>query len=84
MDDARVKAVFVNIFGGIVRCDLIAEGLLQAAARLHRPLPIVVRLVGTRQDEGLALLAQSGLPIDVTADLAQAAGLAVRRAQEAA
>ncbi len=83
MNDARVKAVFVNIFGGIVRCDLIAEGLLQAAARLSRPLPVVVRLVGTRQDEGLALLAQSGLAIDVTADLAQAAELAVRRAREA-
>ncbi len=84
MADARVRAVFVNIFGGIVRCDLIAEGLLQAVAQLRQPLPIVVRLVGTRQEEGLALLAQSGLAIDVTADLAQAAELAVRRAREAA
>ena len=80
MSDERVKAVFVNIFGGIVRCDLIAEGLLMAAQRFTRGLPIVVRLVGTRAAEGQALLAASGLAVEAVADLKEAAERAVRRA----
>ena len=79
--DPRVKVVLVNIFGGIVRCDLIAEGLLLAASRFGRPLPIVVRLVGTREAEGRRALADGGLLGDVTQSLEQAATLAVRRAQ---
>ncbi|AWP24967.1 ADP-forming succinate--CoA ligase subunit beta [Acidiferrobacter sp. SPIII_3] len=79
--DARVKVVLVNIFGGIVRCDLIAEGLLLAASGFGRPLPIVVRLVGTREAEGRQALADGGLLGDVTQSLEQAATLAVRRAQ---
>ncbi len=79
--DQRVKVVLVNIFGGIVRCDLIAEGLLLAAADFGRPLPIVVRLVGTREAEGRQALADGGLLGDVTQSLEQAATLAVRRAQ---
>ncbi len=81
--DSRVKVVLVNIFGGIVRCDLIAEGLLLAASGLGRALPIVVRLVGTREEEGRRALAEGGLLGDVTQDLEEAAQLAVRRAQEA-
>lgn len=81
--DRRVRAVFVNIFGGIVRCDLIAEGLITAARGFDRPLPIVVRLVGTRYKEGRALLAASNLAVDVTEDLADAARQVVRRAREA-
>ncbi len=81
--DPRVKVVLVNIFGGIVRCDLIAEGLLLAASSLGRPLPIVVRLVGTREEEGRRALAEGGLLGDVTQDLEEAAQLAVRRAQAA-
>ena len=81
--DARVKVVLVNIFGGIVRCDLIAEGVLLAAADLGRALPIVVRLVGTREKEGRRLLAEGGLLGDVTQDLEEAAQLAVCRAQAA-
>ena len=79
--DARVKVVLVNIFGGIVRCDLIAEGLLLAASGFGRPLPIVVRLVGTRETEGRQALADGGLLGDVTQSLEQAAALAVQRAQ---
>ncbi len=79
--DPRVKVVLVNIFGGIVRCDLIAEGLLLAASGFGRPLPIVVRLVGTREAEGRRALADGGLLGDVTQSLEQAATLAVRRAQ---
>ncbi len=81
--DPRVKVVLVNIFGGIVRCDLIAEGLLLAASSLGRALPIVVRLVGTREEEGRRALAEGGLLGDVTQDLEEAAQLAVRRAQAA-
>ncbi len=79
--DPRVKVVLVNIFGGIVRCDLIAEGLLLAVSGLGRPLPIVVRLVGTREEEGRRALANGGLHGDVTQSLEEAAQLAVRRAQ---
>ncbi len=79
--DRRVKAVLVNIFGGIVRCDLIAEGLLVAARRFERRLPIVVRLVGTRAQEGRLALASGGLEGDVTDSLEEAAQLAVRRAR---
>ncbi|WP_298134809.1 ADP-forming succinate--CoA ligase subunit beta [Acidiferrobacter sp.] len=79
--DRRVKVVLVNIFGGIVRCDLIAEGLLMASAGFGRPLPIVVRLVGTREAEGRRALAEGGLRGDVTQSLEQAAVLAVQRAQ---
>ncbi len=57
--DARVKAVLVNIFGGIMRCDWIAEGLLKATQRLDVKVPIVVRLQGTNVDEGRALLANA-------------------------
>ncbi|MHB1566624.1 MAG: ADP-forming succinate--CoA ligase subunit beta [Acidiferrobacter sp.] len=81
--EPRVRAVFVNIFGGIVRCDLIAEGLIAAAAGFGRPSPIVVRLVGTRNDEGRALLAASHLAVDITDSLADGARRVVQRAQEA-
>ena len=81
VSDANVKTVLVNIFGGIVRCDLIAEGLLLAAARFERALPIVVRLVGTKREEGRQILAQSGLAVDVTDSLEEAAMLAVARAR---
>ncbi|MHB8253236.1 MAG: ADP-forming succinate--CoA ligase subunit beta [Acidiferrobacter sp.] len=81
VSDPKVKTVLVNIFGGIVRCDLIAEGLLLAAADFGRALPIVVRLVGTRREEGRLALAQSGLAVDVTDSLEEAARLAVTRAR---
>ncbi len=80
VSDGRVKTVLVNIFGGIVRCDLIAEGLVLAARRFGRSLPIVVRLVGTRREEGQRILAQSGLDVDVTDNLEDAAERAVRHA----
>lgn len=80
VSDGRVKTVLVNIFGGIVRCDLIAEGLVLAAKGFGRSLPIVVRLVGTRREEGRKILAESGLLVDVTDSLEDAAEKAVRRA----
>ncbi len=61
--DPRVKGIFVNIFGGIVRCDMLAEGIIEAAKEVGLALPLVVRLEGTRAAEGRALLDHSGLKI---------------------
>ncbi|BBF65443.1 MULTISPECIES: ADP-forming succinate--CoA ligase subunit beta [Acidithiobacillus] len=81
LSDTRVKAILVNIFGGITRCDLLAEGIIQAAAEVGLHLPVVVRLEGTRKEEGMALLRGSGLSL-ITADgLADAAMKAVAAAQ---
>jgi succinyl-CoA synthetase beta subunit len=62
--DEKVKAILVNIFGGIVRCDLIAEGVVAAAAELGVEVPLVVRLQGTNAEQGRAILAES--PLDIT------------------
>ena len=78
--DPRVKAILVNIFGGIMRCDTIAEGILAAARELDLKLPVVVRLEGTRAEEARALLAASGLALEPAADLADAAAKAVAAA----
>ncbi len=67
MSDTRVKAILVNIFGGIVRCDLIAQGIINAVRETGLTLPVVVRLEGTRVAEGQALLNDSGLKI-ISAD----------------
>ena len=63
LSDAKVRAILVNIFGGIVRCDLIAEGIIQAVREVGVNLPVVVRLEGTNVDQGKAMLAESGLSI---------------------
>ena len=78
--DRRVEAILVNIFGGIMRCDTIAEGILAAARELDLKLPVVVRLEGTRAEEARALLAASDLAITPAADLADAAAKAVAAA----
>jgi len=67
LSDDSVKAVFVNIFGGIVRCDLIAEGIINAVKEVHVTVPVVVRLEGTNMDQGKQMLADSGLNI-ITAE----------------
>jgi len=67
LSDEAVKAVFVNIFGGIVRCDLIAEGIINAVKEVHVTVPVVVRLEGTNVDQGKQMLAESGLNI-ITAE----------------
>jgi len=69
----NVKAILVNIFGGIVRCDLIAEGILQAIEKVGLTLPIVVRLEGTNAPQGLKILNDSKFNIITEADLTQAA-----------
>ena len=67
MSDAKVRAILVNIFGGIVRCDLIAEGIISAVREVGLDIPVVVRLEGTRVEEGKTLLNESGLKI-ISAD----------------
>jgi succinyl-CoA synthetase beta subunit len=75
-----VKAILVNIFGGIVRCDLIAEGIIAAVEEVGVKVPVVVRLEGTNVDEGKALLEKSGLDIIPADDLSDGAAKAVEAA----
>lgn len=73
LSDGKVKAILVNIFGGIVRCDLIAEGIIKAVEETHMTIPVIVRLEGTRVDEGRKLLRDSGLAITAAESLTDAA-----------
>jgi succinyl-CoA synthetase beta subunit len=73
LSNPAVKAILVNIFGGIVRCDLIAEGIIQAVREVSVQVPVVVRLEGTNVEQGRALLAGSGLDITAASDLTDAA-----------
>jgi succinyl-CoA synthetase beta subunit len=77
----NVKAILVNIFGGIVRCDLIANGILQAIEKVGLSLPIVVRLEGTNAKEGLEILSTSNFEIITEADLTKAAKQVVEMAK---
>ena len=76
--DPKVNALFVNIFGGIMRCDVIAEGIIAAARELNLATPIVVRLQGTMVDEAKVLIAASGMKILPISDFEEAARLAVK------
>jgi succinyl-CoA synthetase beta subunit len=78
--DEKVKAILVNIFGGIVRCDLIAEGVVAAAGELGVEVPLVVRLQGTKAPEGRAILAESDLNITSAETLQEAGERAVAAA----
>ena len=73
LSNSRVRAVLVNIFGGIVRCDLIAEGIINAVQKVRVRVPVVVRLEGTNADKAREMLAQSGLKITPASDLTDAA-----------
>jgi len=73
LSDPQVEAILVNIFGGIVRCDLIAEGILQAITEVDVSVPVVVRLEGTNAEKGLALIKQSSLEVLTASDLTEAA-----------
>ncbi len=73
LKDKKVKGVFINIFGGIVRCERIAHGVIDAAKEVGIRLPVVVRLQGTNAEEGRQLLLDSGLKVDVATDLWEAA-----------
>jgi len=73
LSDPSVKAVLINIFGGIMRCDVVAQGVVAAAAQLRTRLPIVVRLEGTNVQEGRRILENSGLSLTVADGMADAA-----------
>jgi succinyl-CoA synthetase beta subunit len=73
LSDPNVKGILVNIFGGIMRCDYIAEGIVAAAREVHLDKPLVVRLEGTNVDLGKQILSDSGLPIISASDLSDAA-----------
>ncbi len=84
LSDPKIDAVLVNIFGGIVRCDLIAEGIMQAVREVRTTVPIVVRLAGTNAEQGLQILADSGLAVETAEDLTEAADKVVAAAGRAA
>lgn len=81
LSDTRVKAVLVNIFGGIMKCDVIAQGILEAAKQVSLRVPLVVRLEGTRVEEGRAILQKSGLNFRVARSMDEAAKAAVQAAR---
>jgi succinyl-CoA synthetase beta subunit len=73
LSDPKVKGIFVNIFGGIMRCDIIAQGIVDAANEMQLNVPVVVRLQGTNVDLGKDILAKSGLSLEVHESLSDAA-----------
>jgi len=77
MKNPHIKAILVNIFGGIMRCDIIAEGLISAVRDTHLSVPLIVRLEGTNAEQGKKLLGESGLSIIAANDMADAAKKAV-------
>lgn len=77
LSDHQVKVILVNIFGGIVRCDVIAAGIIQAVERVHVSIPVIVRLEGTHAEAGRKLLAESDLALIAAENLTQAAEQAV-------
>ena len=84
LGDPHVKAIFVNIFGGILRCDVLAEGVVQAAREVGLAVPLVVRMEGTNVEQGKQILTASGLDIISAADMADGAQKAVAAARRAA
>ena len=84
LSDPAVKGILVNIFGGIMRCDTIAEGIVAAAREVELDVPLVVRLEGTKVQEGKDILANSGLPIIPADDLGDAAQKIVAEVKQAA
>jgi len=84
LSDAHVEGILVNIFGGIMRCDVIAEGIVAAAREVSLHVPLVVRLEGTNVKLGKEILAKSGLPILSADDLADAAAKITKAVKEAA
>ncbi len=73
LSDPNVKGILINIFGGILRCDVLAEGVVQAAQKTGIQVPVVVRMEGTNVEEGRRILAESGLNLNTAADLKDAA-----------
>jgi succinyl-CoA synthetase beta subunit len=83
LSDSKVRAVLINIFGGIMRCDVVARGVVDAAREVGVAVPVVVRLEGTNVEEGRRILVESGLRFDVAEGMADAARRVVAAAREA-
>lgn len=81
LDDRRVKVVFINIFGGILRCDVLARGVIRALRQQAVELPVVARIEGTNIEDGRRLFEESGLPIQMIPSLDEAAKLVVEMAR---
>ena len=81
MADANVQAVLINVFGGILRCDVFAQGVLQAVAKVQVQVPVVVRMEGTNVEQGRQILAESGLNLLIAEDMADAAYKVVQAIQ---
>ena len=73
LKNVKVKAILVNIFGGIMRCDVIADGVITACKAVNLSVPLVVRMKGTNEEIGKKMLAESGLPIISANTMAEAA-----------
>ena len=84
LKDPAVKGILVNIFGGIMKCDIIADGIVAAAKEVNLSVPLVVRLEGTNVEQGKQILEGSGLPIVSAADLGDAAKKIVAEVRKAA
>ncbi|MGP1507540.1 MAG: ADP-forming succinate--CoA ligase subunit beta [Sphaerochaeta sp.] len=81
LSDGNVRAIFVNIFGGIMKCDIIANGLVQAAREMNVKVPVVVRLEGTNVELGQKIIKESGLSITSAKDMADGAVKAIKAAK---
>ena len=81
LSDPKVKAIFVNIFGGIMKCDVIAEGIIAASKEVKLNVPLVVRLEGTNVEKGREMLQTSGLKIETAASMAEGAEKVVKAAK---
>jgi len=84
LEDPKVKSIFINIFGGIMRCDYIAEGVIRATKELNLSVPLVVRLKGTKEQEAKEMIRESGLKIEAFDSLDEAAARASQLAAAAA
>ncbi|MBW2063627.1 MAG: ADP-forming succinate--CoA ligase subunit beta [Deltaproteobacteria bacterium] len=82
LSDPKVKAILINIFGGILRCDVLARGVLKAAEETDIKVPLIVRLEGTNVEEGRKILQESGLKFLVAKDMAEAAELVAKQVEE--
>ena len=77
LSDPEVKAIFVNIFGGIMRCDFVAEGIISAAQDVDLNIPLIVRLSGTNSELGRDLLNQSELQLTAVSDMDEGARVSI-------
>lgn len=84
LSDPNVRGILINIFGGILRCDIVAEGVVQAAKEMKLSLPLVVRMEGTNVDAGRKILSESGLNLTSAASMAEAARLIAEQTREGA